>query len=78
MPAILRASDMSGTTGAVGEQRVSRAIEPESLRRSTGWLREAGLYRPEQEQWIFPTLRQALKAYQQETREIGSPANQEM
>ena len=31
------------------------------------WLREAGLYRPEHENWIFPTLRQALKAYQLET-----------
>jgi MFS superfamily sulfate permease-like transporter len=27
------------------------------------WLREAGLYRAEQEQHIFPTLRQAMKAY---------------
>jgi high affinity sulfate transporter 1 len=27
-------------------------------------LQEAGLYRPEHEHWIFPTLRQALKAYQ--------------
>ena len=26
------------------------------------WLREAGLYRPEHDRWIFPTLRQALKA----------------
>jgi MFS superfamily sulfate permease-like transporter len=30
------------------------------------WLREAGLYRPEHERWIFPTLRQAMKAYQRE------------
>jgi MFS superfamily sulfate permease-like transporter len=29
-----------------------------------GLLRKAGLYRPEHEHWIFPTLRQALKAYQ--------------
>jgi hypothetical protein len=28
------------------------------------WFREAGLYRPEHENWIFPTLRQALKACQ--------------
>ena len=35
------------------------------------WLREAGLYRPEHENWIFPTLRQALKAYQRETSEPG-------
>ncbi|TWC06269.1 high affinity sulfate transporter 1 [Bradyrhizobium macuxiense] len=27
------------------------------------WFREAGLYRPEHETWILPTLRQALKAY---------------
>ena len=38
------------------------------------WLREAGLYRPEHEHWIFPTLRQALKAFQSETRQVdGSP-----
>ena len=35
------------------------------------WLRQAGLYRPEHENWIFPTLRQALKAYQLETSEPG-------
>ena len=28
------------------------------------WFREAGLYRPEHEDWFFPTLRQALKASQ--------------
>jgi high affinity sulfate transporter 1 len=28
------------------------------------WFREAGLYRPEHENWFFPTLRQALKASQ--------------
>ncbi|WP_027550394.1 SulP family inorganic anion transporter [Bradyrhizobium sp. Cp5.3] len=27
------------------------------------WFREAGLYRPEHETWILPTLRQALKTY---------------
>jgi MFS superfamily sulfate permease-like transporter len=42
------------------------------------WFREAGLYRPEHEKWIFPTLRQALKAYQRETRGIGPPANDSM
>lgn len=41
------------------------------------WLREAGLYRPEHEQWIFPTLRQALKAYQRETSRSDLPANQD-
>ena len=35
------------------------------------WFREAGFYRPEHETWIFPTLRQALKAYQRETSEPG-------
>ncbi len=35
------------------------------------WFREAGLYRPEHEDWFFPTLRQALKASQRAT---GSPA----
>jgi MFS superfamily sulfate permease-like transporter len=38
------------------------------------WLREAGLYRPEHEHWMFPTLRQALKAFQREARE-ASPIN---
>jgi len=28
------------------------------------WLRQVGLYRPEHEELLFPTLRQALKAYQ--------------
>ncbi len=31
------------------------------------WFREAGLYRPEHENWFFPTLRQALKASQRTT-----------
>jgi high affinity sulfate transporter 1 len=30
------------------------------------WFRQAGLYRLEHESWIFPTLRQALKAFQHE------------
>jgi len=30
------------------------------------WFRQAGLYRVEHESWIFPTLRQALKAFQRE------------
>ena len=33
------------------------------------WFREAGLYRPEHETWILPTLRQALKAYQRESQQ---------
>jgi MFS superfamily sulfate permease-like transporter len=32
------------------------------------WLREAGLYLPEHEHWIFPTLRQASKSYQRARR----------
>jgi MFS superfamily sulfate permease-like transporter len=40
------------------------------------WLRGAGLYRPEHEHWMFPTLRQALKAYQRETRQIGLRADE--
>ncbi len=40
------------------------------------WLREAGLYRPEHERWIFPTLRQALKAYQREMRLIEPLADE--
>ena len=40
------------------------------------WLQDAGLYRPEHEHWTFPTLRQALKAYQRETRQIGPRADE--
>jgi MFS superfamily sulfate permease-like transporter len=36
------------------------------------WFREAGLYRPEHETWILPTLRQALKAYRRESQQIAS------
>ncbi|MGY8684278.1 SulP family inorganic anion transporter [Bradyrhizobium sp. UFLA05-153] len=35
------------------------------------WFREAGLYRPEHETWILPTLRQALKAYLRESQQIA-------
>jgi high affinity sulfate transporter 1 len=35
------------------------------------WFREAGLYRPEHEDWFFPTLRQALKASQR-TRDAAA------
>jgi high affinity sulfate transporter 1 len=38
------------------------------------WFREAGLYRPEHENWFFPTLRQALKASQ---RADGAAADQQ-
>ena len=31
-----------------------------------GWFRQAGLYRLEHESWIFPTMRQALKAFRRE------------
>jgi high affinity sulfate transporter 1 len=34
------------------------------------WFREAGLYRPEHEDWFFPTLRQALKASQRKTDDV--------
>ncbi|MCP1850531.1 MULTISPECIES: SulP family inorganic anion transporter [unclassified Bradyrhizobium] len=35
------------------------------------WFREAGLYRPEHETWIFPTLRQALKGYRQAEQRVA-------
>jgi high affinity sulfate transporter 1 len=38
-------------------------------------MRQAGLYRPEHEDWTFPTLRQALKAYQHERRGLGPAAD---
>jgi high affinity sulfate transporter 1 len=40
------------------------------------WFREAGLYRPEHETWILPTLRQALKAYRRELQQIA-PLNRD-
>ena len=40
------------------------------------WFREAGLYRPEHETWLLPTLRQALKAYRRELQQIA-PLNQD-
>ncbi len=41
------------------------------------WLRETGLYRPEYEERIFPTLRQALRAYRRETRPTEAPPDEE-
>ncbi|KWV60362.1 MFS transporter [Bradyrhizobium macuxiense] len=40
------------------------------------WFREAGLYRPEHETWILPTLRQALKAYLRAAQPVA-PLNQD-
>ena len=37
------------------------------------WFREAGLYRPEHENWFFPTLRQALKASLRTTGDTEQP-----
>jgi hypothetical protein len=34
------------------------------------WLRGVGLYQPEYDSRLFPTLRQALKAYERETRQV--------
>ncbi|MCP5197065.1 MAG: sulfate permease [Gammaproteobacteria bacterium] len=42
-----------------------------------GWMRETGLYRPEYEERIFPTLRQALKAYRREMRPVDAPPDEE-
>jgi len=40
-------------------------------------LREAGLYRPEHEERLFPTLRQALKAYRSQHVRADLPADEE-
>ncbi|TVR63004.1 MAG: sulfate permease [Candidatus Competibacteraceae bacterium] len=40
-------------------------------------LRETGLYRPEHEKRLFPTLRQALRAYRRETRPVDAPPDEE-
>lgn len=41
------------------------------------WLRETGLYQPEYEERLFPTLRQALKAYRREIRPMDAPPDEE-
>ncbi|WP_246327497.1 SulP family inorganic anion transporter [Candidatus Competibacter phosphatis] len=41
------------------------------------WLQEIGLYRSEHKEHIFPTLRQALKAYRRETRPADAPPDEE-
>ncbi|HOW63011.1 MAG TPA: sulfate permease [Candidatus Contendobacter sp.] len=41
------------------------------------WLQEIGLYQPEHEERLFPTLRQALKAYRRETRPVDAPPDEE-
>lgn len=41
------------------------------------WLQEIGLYRSEHKEHIFPTLRQALKAYRRETRPADVPPGEE-
>lgn len=41
------------------------------------WLHETGLYRPEHEERIFPTLRQALKTYRREFRPADAPSEEE-
>jgi len=41
------------------------------------WLRETGLYRAEHEQRIFPTLRQAMKAYRKEAHRADVPPDEE-
>jgi hypothetical protein len=40
------------------------------------WFRETGLYRPEHETWVLPTLRQALKAYLRSAQPVA-PLNQD-
>jgi MFS superfamily sulfate permease-like transporter len=41
------------------------------------WLRKIGLYRAEHEDLIFPTLRQALKAFQQKERLVETASDDE-
>jgi len=41
------------------------------------WLRERGLYRSEHDKRIFPTLRQALRAYRREIRPADAPPDEE-
>ena len=41
------------------------------------WLREIDLYRPDHEQRLFPTLRQAMKAYIREARRSELPQQQD-
>ena len=41
------------------------------------WLREMDMYRPEHEERLCPTLRQALKAYRREARPADAPPDEE-
>ena len=40
------------------------------------WLHQTGLYQPEYEEHCFPTLRQAIKAYQTRIRTLDMPAEE--
>ncbi|MBR0795786.1 SulP family inorganic anion transporter [Bradyrhizobium jicamae] len=42
------------------------------------WFQEAGLYRPEHETWIVPTLRQALKAYLRAAQRVAPPERDDL
>jgi len=65
--------DLRDTLEARGTKLVLAGRKTEFL----DWLREAGLHRPEYEERIFPTLRQALKAYRRETCPDEAPLDEE-
>jgi high affinity sulfate transporter 1 len=65
--------DLRETLEARGATLILAGRQTEIL---TG-LREKGLYRPEHEERIFPTLRQALRAYRREIRPAEAPPDEE-
>lgn len=65
--------DLRETLEARGVILILAGRGPEFL----NWLREMELYRPDYEKHIFPTLRQALKAYRREVRPVDAPPDKE-
>ena len=65
--------DLQETLEARGANLILAGRQTEVL---TG-LRETGLYRPEYEERLFPTLRQALRAYRREIRPAEAPPDEE-
>ncbi len=65
--------DLKETLEARGTKLILAGRKTEFL----DWLRESGFRRPEHEERIFPTLRQALKAYRREIGPAEVPPDEE-
>lgn len=70
---LLALQDLSQTLRARGTTLVLAGRKTEFL----NFLRETGLYRPEHEERIFPTLREALKAYRREFGQTDAPTDED-